>query len=149
MSVTLRAVSENCHRRNRRASRLSGLLASWAVAFVLVLLPAALPLCGMEMDLCSVDAVAVPAGTHCPMDEAGGPEMPCCVQDTSPQGPAPATPGKADADLRVQLKAQAPPPTPAETLFAMPTVEAPAPVPVATLAAPAVPLYTLLSTLLS
>jgi hypothetical protein len=149
MSVTLRAVSENRHHRNRRALGVSGLLASWVLALVLVVVPAALPLCGMEMDLCSMEVAAVPTGTHCPMEEAGRPEMPCCVQDTSPQGPAPATPGKADADLRVQLKAQAPAPTLVQTLFATPTVEAPAPAPVAILATPAVPLYTLLSTLLS
>jgi hypothetical protein len=71
------------------------------------------------------------------------------VQDTSPQGPAPATPRKPDADLRVQLKAQAPAPTLAQTLVAVPAVEAPAPASVATLAASAVPLYTLLSSLLS
>lgn len=144
-------MSEN--HRHLRAPRLCAALASVAMAAVLLVVPAALPLCGMEMDPCAVEVSAVPAGTHCALagrgEVAGLPEMPCCVQDTSPQGPAPAAPGKADTDLRLQLKAQAPAPTLAQALFAAPAVAAPEPVPQAVPTASAVPLYTLLSSLLN
>lgn len=138
-------VSENRHRR----PRLSGLLTALVMVPVMLVVPASLPLCAMEIDACAVDVPVVPAGAHCPMDAAGLGAMPCCVSDAAPQGPAPAAPGKADADLRVQLKAPAPVAAPAHAFLAAPSEAAQAPSPTAAPAAPAVPLYTLLSTLLN
>lgn len=147
MSTTLHAVSNNRHRRPRR---LSGLLTSLVMVLVLLVVPASLPLCAMEMEACAVDLPLVPAtGMHCPMDAAGMGALPCCVSDAAPQTPAPAAPGKADADLRVQLKAPGPAAAPAHAFVATPSEAAQAPSPTAASAAPAVPLYTLLSTLLN
>lgn len=149
MSGTLQLVSEN----RRRNPRLSGLLASLVMVPVLLVVPATLPLCAMDMDACAMDVPVAPAGAHCPLaaagDTAGRGEMPCCVSDAAPQGPAPAAPAKADAEVRVQLKAPGPVVAPAHALLAAPPEAAPAPSPSAAPAAPAVPLYTLLSTLLN
>ena len=153
MSCMLHFVSENRHRRPRRLSVLASVIPSWILVPVLLVVPASLPLCGMEMEACAVDAPRVPVGSHCALaamgDAAGLGEMPCCVSDAAPQGPAPAAPGKADADLRVQLKAPAPVVAPAHAFLAAPFHAAPAVCSTAAPAASAVPLYTLLSTLLS
>lgn len=133
----------------RRNPRLSGLLTALVMVPVMLVVPASLPLCAMEMDACAVDVPVVPAGSHCPMDGAGLGAMPCCVSDAAPEGPAPAAPGKADADLRVQLKAQGPAAAPAHALVATASEPTHAPSPTAAPAAPAVPLYTLLSSLLN
>lgn len=146
MSCMLHLVSES---RRIRPRRLSGLLASWAMVPVLLVVPASLPLCAMEMEACAVDAPVMPGGVHCPMEASGLGEMPCCVRDAAPQAPAPAAPGKADADLRVQLKAPGPVAALAHAPLATLADAAPVPSPTAAPAAPAVPLYTLLSTLLS
>ena len=126
----------------------STVLAALAVAVALLVVPASLPLCAMEMEACSVDVPAVPAGAHCPMDTAGFGEMSCCVEDATPQAPAPAVPGKADAERQLQ---STPALAPAAVDLASTAFPASAPVvpEAADLAASPVPLYTLLSSLLS
>lgn len=153
MCCMIHPVSEN---RRLRPRRLSGLLASMVpmgLIPVLLVVPASLPLCAMEMEACAVNAPMVPAGAHCALaamgEAAGQGEMPCCVSDAAPQGPTPATPGQADADLRVQLKAPGPVVALAHAVLATLPEAPPAASPTAAPAAPAVPLYTLLSTLLS
>lgn len=145
MSAKVHPVSES----RRRTRSLPGLLASLAMMPVMLVVPAALPLCAMEMDACAVDVPVAPERAHCPMDGAGLGELTCCVEDAAPQGPAPAAPAKADTDLRVQLKAPGPAAAPAHALVAAPIQAAPTATPAAAPAAPAVPLYTLLSTLLN
>lgn len=143
------------HRHLRTASgrpSLRALLAPVALVPVLLLVPAALPLCGMEVEACfTAAAPAVPPtalGDHCPMETAVQAEMPCCVEDTAPAEPVPVSPPAADSgsQLKIQLHA------PAVAVAAL-TVPLPAPAPARAPApdstAPAVPLYTLLSSLLS
>lgn len=102
----------------------------------------------MSAEACAVAARPAP-GAHCQLAAMEtGSRMECCVGDAAPPNqPAPAVPAPAD-DLRIQLKA----PAPALTLAAAHVASLPAALPVrsgdATLALPATPLYTLLSTLL-
>lgn len=119
----------------------------------LLLVPAALPLCDMGTEACVTMAAeaAAPAagsGAHCPMDAVARQEMPCCVQHAAPPEPTPVAPPKADHDLQPKPQVQTPHASAASPAAAIPSValgrpQAPA------LAAPAVPLYTLLSTFLS
>lgn len=134
----------------RRTSRLPALVASLVTVAVLLVVPASLPLCVSDLGVCFVQA-AEPAAAQCPLMAVAASvgEMDCCVSDAKPQGPSPAVPGKADADPHSHLQAQALPPAPGGVADAVPAALAPAPSPTAAPAASAVPLYTLLSTLLN
>lgn len=143
-------MSENPRHRH---PRLSGLLTSLVMVPLLLVVPVSLPLCDTEMEDCAVGVPVVPNGAHCALaptgDAAGLGAMPCCVSDAAPQAPAPAAPGKADADLRVQLKAPVPAAAAVHAFLAAPSAAAPGVSPPAAPAGPAVPLYTLFSTLLN
>jgi hypothetical protein len=117
-------------------------------SLALVLVVVQVPPCGMSAEACAVAARPAP-GAHCPlaaMETAS--RMECCDGDAAPPNePAPAVPAPAD-DLRVQLKAPAPALALAAANAASPPVAVTARGSAATPAAPATPLYTLLSTLL-
>lgn len=144
------------NRYPRAPSRRSALRASLAPALLipaLLLVPAALPLCDMGAEACFtvVPGPAAPSagpGDHCPMEAAALDEMPCCVRDAGPVEPTPVTPPKADTGLQVKLHLQVPVVAVTSTVTVLPG-EVLARVPAPALAAPAVPLYTLLSTLIS
>lgn len=129
--------------------------AALALAAVVLVVPVSAPLCASALGVCSMpEAVPPPVDAHCPMAEAMGhgepAAMECCVSDAAPQGPTPAVPGKADSERQLagaSLLALAPAAA-VPALAALPAAPAPPP-PAADLAASAVPLYTLLSTLLS
>lgn len=129
------------------ATRLVALVASLAAVVVLVSLP-----CPMGAEACALAPAGVTgAVAHCPMAAAnGGRTMECCAKGESPRPSNPATPASPDSGSRLQLKvlplgADSAPATPP----ALAVTERPATSCTATLAAPATPLYTLLSTLLS
>lgn len=130
-------------------------LAVSALVAVMLVVPVSAPLCASALGVCAMpEAVAPPIDAHCPMAEAMGhgeaAAMECCVSDAAPQGPPPAVPGKADVERQLQsasLLALAPVAA-VPDLAALPAAPAPPP-PAADLAASAVPLYTLLSSLLS
>lgn len=131
-----------------------GLLASLAAALVplVLLVPAGLPLCDPEVEACAITVPVAPAGAHCPMEPlsgaSGSASMECCVRDATPPAPSPAVPAKSDPDLRAPSQVLAPALAAAPVLALLPTPSrAPAPADAPT--AQAVPLYTLLSTLLN
>jgi hypothetical protein len=132
------------HRTATRTAPLLALVASLGVALVVVQVPP----CGMTAEACAVAARPAP-GAHCPMAAAmAASGIDCCVQDAAPpREPAPAAPAPAD-DLRVQVKAPAPAMALASAVTAVMSSALPARGPAALPAAPAAPLYTLLSTLL-
>lgn len=122
-----------------------------AVAPLLLVLVASAPLCELGMEACfqpePAQVGSMADGAHCPMDAAGLGEMPCCVEETVPHGPSPAAPGSPD--LRVQLDPHALAPVAVAASLEAPRPAAHRPVrPEPPMASP-VPLYTLLSTLLS
>lgn len=139
----------------RRDPRRSASWAALALVAVMLVVPASAPLCASRLGVCALPEAAPPVDAHCPlaaaMGHAGGePEdmatMDCCVSDAAPQGPAPAVP---DGERQLQgasLVALVPAAGSFE-LAALPAAAPPAP-PAADLAASAVPLYTLLATLL-
>lgn len=145
------------NRHLRAASgRLGPVPRVWVVPLALVplllLVPAGLGLCDPAVEACALAVPVAPVGAHCPMEAlegAGGSEsLECCVRDVTLPVPSPAAPAKADSDLRApfQILAPAPVAPPAEAaLPAVPSALAPAAAPIAS----AVPLYTLLSTLLN
>lgn len=129
-----------------RSARLLAVVASLALALVV----AQVPPCEAGTEACPVEARPSP-GAHCPLEAAmaAGAAMDCCFEDAAPsREPAPAAPAPAD-DLRVQLKAPAPAVALVSGLVASLPAALTARAADATLAAPAVPLYTLLSTLLN
>lgn len=137
-------------RRPPRPARLLGLGAALVALVGFVVVPASLPLCTTAMGECGLVATAVAApGVRCTMDEAGLGGMPCCVEDAAPGDPQPAPSGKTDSGLRVQSESPAPVLAAGDALLA---TSSPAGL---TLAAPPetalqpVPLYTLLSILLT
>lgn len=144
------------NRRHRSASGRGTLRAALAPALLipaLLLVPAALPLCGMGADACvtMVAERAAPVfgpGDHCPMGAAAREEMPCCVADAAPPERAPVAPPKADHDLQVKPQIQSPHAS-APSPVAVAPAEALGGPPCPALAGPQVPLYTLLSSLLS
>ncbi len=129
------------------AARLVALVAGLATVALLVSLP-----CPAGADACAL-APAAPIGAHCPLAAAGGETMKCCAKSESPRRSSPATPAGPSgqgAGQRLQLQAlplgaASPPALPA----ALPLTERSAPACFAAPAASAVPLYTLLSTLLT
>ncbi len=137
--------------------------ASWAalaLVAVMLVVPVSAPLCASALGVCAMpEAVSPPIDAHCPMAEAMGhggmghgdtAAMDCCVSDGAPQGQAPAVPAKADVERQLagaSLLALAPLAVGFD-LTVLPGFPAPPPL-AADLAASAVPLYTLLSTLLS
>jgi hypothetical protein len=128
-----------------RTAPLLALVASLAMVLVVVQVPP----CGMSAEACALAARPAPAA-HCPMESAMGAAaaMDCCVGDAAPsREPAPAAPAPAD-DLRVQLKAPAPTVSLISGIVAALPAALPARAADATSTPPAVPLYTLLSTLL-
>lgn len=134
------------HRAASRTARWLALVASLAMALVVVQVPP----CETGTEACAVEARPAPAA-HCPMEaaRASGAAMDCCVEDAAPsREPAPAAPAPAD-DLRVQLKAPAPAVASATALVAALPSALPARGSSAAPTAPAVALYTLLSTLLN
>lgn len=143
-------------RHSRAASRraLPGFAASLAGVLVplLLLVPAGLPLCDPGVEACAITVPVAPAGAHCPMEtlaaSGGAGPMECCIQDAAPPGPAPAAPAKGDGDLRAPFQASAPAPVAVSGRMALATVTS-APAATAAPTASPVPLYTLLSTLLS
>jgi hypothetical protein len=143
----------------RPTPRLSVSLAALALAAVMLVVPASAPLCASGLGVCAMPEA--PAKAHCPLAAAhgsghdGGPAMDCCVTDAAPQGPVgpvPAVPTpakKADAERQLQ-----PLPALAPVALALGSPALPGPAPqapplAAELAASPVPLYTLLSSLLS
>lgn len=136
--------------RISRAPSLFGLGAALVALAGFVLVPASLPLCTTAMDECGLVATAVSApGARCTMDEAGLGGMPCCVEEAAPDDPQPVPPGQVDSGPRIQAEA------PAQLLAAshgiLPGSAGPVPAPDAAAArtASTVPLYTLLSILLT
>jgi hypothetical protein len=140
----------------RPAPRLPFALAALALAAVMLVVPASAPLCASDLGVCAMPEA--PAEAHCPLAAAHGsghdgvPAMDCCVTDAAPHGPVPAVPTpakKADAERQLQpLPALAP----VALALGSPALPTPAPTaspPAADLAASPVPLYTLLSSLLS
>lgn len=125
--------------------------ASLAVAPLLLALVASAPLCELGVEACFLPepprAGSMAGGDHCPMDAAGLGDMPCCVEESVPHGPSPAAPGAPD--LRVQLDFQGVAPAAVAANLAAPRPAAHRPVRPEPPTAPPVPLYTLLSTLLS
>jgi hypothetical protein len=113
----------------------------------LLLVPAALPLCDMGAEACFEAPVAGP-GDHCPMGAAAREDMPCCVADAAPPERVPVAPPKADHDLQVKPQIQSPHAS-APSPVAVAPAEALGGPPCPALAGPQVPLYTLLSSLLS
>lgn len=144
------------NRRYRSASGRGTLRAALAPALLipaLLLVPAALPLCDMGAEACvtMVAERAAPVGgpgDHCPMGAAAREEMPCCVADAAPPEPTPVAPPKADHDLQVKPQIQSPHAS-APSPVAVAPAEALGGPPCPALAGPQVPLYTLLSSLLS
>ena len=141
----------------RRTSPRLHASAVLALVAVMLALPVSAPLCASALGVCALPtAAAPPVGAHCPMAAAmegmgDGADMDCCVSDAAPQEPAPAVPGpsgKVDGERSLQTVAGLAP-VPASLAFATPALPAPAPEPTANLAASPVPLYTLLSSLLS
>ncbi|HEX6201134.1 MAG TPA: hypothetical protein VF150_12785, partial [Thermoanaerobaculia bacterium] len=141
---------------HRSASGRGALRATLAPALLipaLLLVPAALPLCGMGVEACFTAAVGptVPVGApgdHCPMGAEAREDMPCCVTDAAPPEPTPVAPPKADHDLQVKPQIQSPHAS-APSPVAAARAEALGGPPCPALAGPQVPLYTLLSSLLS
>lgn len=154
---------------SRPTPRPAVALAALALAAVMLVVPASAPLCASELGVCPMpEAPALAkaparstAEPHCPMaaahrgEHGAAPDlsaMDCCVTDAAPYGPVPAVPTpakKADAERQLQ---PLPALTPAAVALGSPTRPAPAPAvspPAADLAASSVPLYTLLSSLLS
>lgn len=119
-----------------------------AVASLLLALVVSAPLCELGMEACFLPG-SLPAegASHCPMDAAGLGEMPCCIEEAVPHGPSPAAPGTPGQRVQIDPHAVAPvslpaplaPPTTTERGFLRPAPPAASPV----------PLYTLLSSLLS
>ena len=129
-----------------RSARLLAVVASLALALVVVQVPP----CEAGTEACPVEA-RPSSGAHCPLEMAmgTGAAMDCCLEDAAPsREPVPAAPAPTD-DLRVQLKAPAPVLTAATSLVAALPSALPVRGASAVPAAPAVPLYTLLSTLLN
>lgn len=132
------------------AARLGALVASFAAVMVLVSLP-----CSMGAEACALaPTAATGAVALCPMAAAhGGRPMECCAKGERPY-PAnssnPAAPASPDSGSRLQAKVMPVGTAPVLSLPAAPAVtERPAPACGGILTAPATPLYTLLSTLLS
>lgn len=142
---------------SRPTPRLPVARAVLALAVVLLVVPVSAPLCASALGVCALpEAVPPPVDAHCPMAEAmghGGMEhgeaadMECCVSDGAPQGSAPAVPSAERQLAGASLLALAPA-VAVPDLAVLPAASAPSP-PAADLAASAVPLYTLLSSLLS
>jgi hypothetical protein len=154
---------------SRSTPRLPVALAALALAAVMLVVPASAPLCASDLGVCPMPVAPAPekapahppAEPHCPMAAAHGgghgaapdfPAMDCCGTDAAPHGPVPAVPApakKADAERQLQpLPALAP----VAVALGSPAHLAPASAvspPAADLAASSVPLYTLLSSLLS
>ena len=143
-------------RNTRHDPRRSASWAALALVAVVLVVPVSAPLCASGLGVCALPEAAPPVDAHCPLAAATGyagtepgdvATMDCCVSDAAPQGPAPAVP---DGERQLQgasLVALAPAAA-ASDLAALPAAPQPAP-PAADLAASAVPLYTLHSTLLS
>lgn len=121
-----------------------------AVAPLLLVLVASAPLCELSMEACfqpePAQVGSMADGAHCPMEAAGLGEMPCCVEETVPHGPSPAAPGSPD--VRVPLDSPALVPASFQATLALEFQGDGRPVRHGPPAAPPVPLYTLLSTLL-
>jgi len=128
------------------AARLVALAASLATVAVLVSLP-----CSMGAEACALSPVtAAGASARCPMAANGGHAMECCAKGESPRQSGPATPAGPTPGQQLQLKVLPVGADVAPTLPAAPAVTAlPEASRAETCAAPATPLYTLLSTLLS
>lgn len=137
-------------RRIPQAARLAGLGPALAALAGFAVVPTSLPLCTTAMDECGLVATMVAApGARCTMDEAGLGGMPCCIEDAAPGDPQPAPPGKADPGHRAQPEAQAPVPAGGDALLAACSPAALGLAPEPKPALPSVPLYTLLSVLLT
>lgn len=131
--------------------------AALALVAVMLVVPVSAPLCASALGVCTMPEVAAPpVDAHCPMAEAMGhgapapgesPVMDCCVSGAAPQGSEPALPNGERQLQAASLLALAPAAA-VPALAVLPAAPAPSP-PAADLAASAVPLYTLLSTLLS
>ncbi len=127
------------------AARLGALVASLALVAVLVQVP-----CLMGAETCALAPVTRVASSLCPMAADGGRAMKCCAKGEAPRQSAPATPAGHDSGQRLQLQVLPVGTGLVPVLPASPTAaERPAMAFAAIPAAPATPLYTLLSTLLS
>lgn len=143
--------------RDAACARRTAPWVALTLAVVMLVVPVSAPLCASALGVCAMpEAVPPPIDAHCPMAEAmghGGMEqgeaagMECCVSDAAPQGPTPAVPNAEQQRAGASLLALAPAAA-VPDLAALPAAPAPPP-PAADLAASAVPLYTLLSSLLS
>lgn len=132
------------------AARLAGLGLALVALAGFVVVPASLPLCTPAMEECGLVATAGAAPeTRCTMDEAGLGGMPCCVEDAAPGDPQPVPPGKVDSGPRIQAEAPAPLLTASHGILPGPAGPVPAPDAAAARKASTIPLYTLLSILLT
>lgn len=137
-------------RRIPRAPSLLGLGAALVALAGFVVVPASLPLCTAAMEECGLVATAGAAPeTRCTMDEAGLGGMPCCVEEAAPGDPQPVPPGKVDSGPRIQAEAPAPLLTASHGVLPGSAGPVLAPDAAAARTASTVPLYTLLSILLT
>lgn len=148
---------------SRPTPRFSIALAALALAAVMLVVPANASLCASALGFCAMPTAPAPVDAHCSLAAAqgadrgaergahrgGATDTDCCVADAAPQGPPPAVPGQADAERQIQPLPTLAPATPAPVLPAVAALAPRTPPPAADLAASAVPLYTLFSTLLS
>lgn len=152
--------------RRSHTPSLSFASAVVALAAVMLVVPASASLCASDLGVCAMPEAPAPETAHCPLAAGHGapsehghgsahdqaPDMDCCVTDAAPHGPVPAVPSPAkNADTERQLQ-PLPALAPADVVLGSPAAPAPVPAvspPAADLAASHVPLYTLLSSLLS